>query len=156
MNIDINELGEYLKNATRRQAAEYFKCSIRTIERLCKKNGLCANPFLTKQAIIEGSKKGNKKTHSLYNFSGPNNPNWKNGISKNNYHYKKLQVQRYPERIKARRQVRDAVKNGKLQKQPCAICGCDVSFAHHFDYNKPLDIIWLCRPHHREQHGNMH
>ncbi|HRQ55036.1 MAG TPA: hypothetical protein PL018_12315 [Ignavibacteriaceae bacterium] len=28
--------------------------------------------------------------------SGENNPNWKGGISKDNYHYKKIQVERYP------------------------------------------------------------
>ena len=31
---------------------------------------------------------------------------------------------------------------------PCQICGRKAE-AHHYDYNKPLDVLWLCRSHHR-------
>lgn len=87
---------------------------------------------------------------------GENNFNWKGGISKNHYHYKKLQVAKYPERVKARHKVHLAVKNGSLKKQPCEVCGSEFVFAHHEDYNNPLDVVWLCRPHHREKHDNRH
>ena len=80
---------------------------------------------------------------------GELNPNWKGGISKNNYHYKKLQVQRYPEKIKARDKVYRAVKSGKLEKQPCEVCGDPKSEAHHYKgYKFPLDVQWLCKKHH--------
>jgi hypothetical protein len=90
------------------------------------------------------------------NQSGESNPNWKGGISKNNYHYKKIQVERYPEKTKARNAVRRAVKNGMLIKLPCAQCGNRESFAHHDDYTKPLEVVWLCRKHHRARHNGMH
>lgn len=48
------------------------------------------------------------------NLVGNKNPNWKGGISENNYHYKKLQVERYPERVNARKLVHNAIKDGKL------------------------------------------
>lgn len=86
------------------------------------------------------------------NQLGSKNPNWKGGISKNNYHYKKLQVQRYPEKINARAKVHYAIKNGIIIKKACEVCGDQNSEAHHEDYSKPLDITWLCKTHHRQRH----
>lgn len=85
---------------------------------------------------------------------GENNPNWKGGISKNYYHYKKIQMERYPEKIRAREIVYNAVRSGKLHRQPCSVCGEQDTEAHHEDYRKPLDVVWLCRKHHRELHRN--
>ncbi len=85
------------------------------------------------------------------NQTGENNPNWRGGISKDNYHYKKLQVERYPEKVMAREQVYKAKKSGKLIPEPCEICGSeDIVQAHHRDYSKPLDVMWLCPNHHRK------
>jgi len=83
---------------------------------------------------------------------GENNPNWKGGISKNHYHYKKLQVERYPERVKARKLVGRAIESGKLVRKPCLICGKKEVQGHHEDYSKPLDIIWICKKHHDMYH----
>ena len=84
-----------------------------------------------------------------------NNPNWKGGISKNNYHYKKLQKERYPERIKAREMVHNAVKSGRLGVSTlCDDCG-EVALsieAHHEDYSQPLKVVWLCKKCHRSRH----
>jgi len=86
-------------------------------------------------------------------MKGDKNPAWKGGISKNNYHYKKLQVQRYPEKIRARRILAYAVKTEKLHRQPCRVCQTTPTFAHHEDYGKPLNVTWLCRRHHHEEHS---
>ncbi len=40
------------------------------------------------------------------------------------------------------------LKRGKIIKEPCLICGSENVEAHHEDYNKPLEVIWLCREHH--------
>lgn len=45
-----------------------------------------------------------------------------------------------------------AVKSGKIKKQPCVICGHKISQAHHEDYSKPLNVVWLCRRHHIALH----
>ena len=87
-------------------------------------------------------------------FPGDKNPNWKGGISKDNYHYKKIQMMRYPERIKAREAVYYAIRSGKLIKTSCQVCGNTKVTAHHDDYSKPLAVRWLCAVHHREIHNN--
>lgn len=51
----------------------------------------------------------------------------------------------------ARRQVSYALKTGTLKKEPC-ICGETKVDAHHGDYKRPLDVIWLCKKHHSEVH----
>lgn len=99
------------------------------------------------------SEKGKKCAAALYkkmaengtSFEGENNPNWKGGISKNFYHYKLIQKQRYPERVHARQIVCDMLRRGKILRQPCSICGDDKSVAHHEDYTYPEQIIWLWR-----------
>lgn len=55
-------------------------------------------------------------------------------------------------KLSARRTLRDAVRRGRVQKQPCKICGHAEVEGHHPDYSKPYDVIWLCRPHHHELH----
>lgn len=55
-------------------------------------------------------------------------------------------------KINARFKVRNAIIAGKIVKAPCAHCGDPVTFAHHTDYSKPLDVVWLCMPCHRLEH----
>ena len=43
----------------------------------------------------------------------------------------------------ARTQVHVYIKRGKLTKGICP-CGNTNVQAHHEDYNKPLEVIWLC------------
>ncbi len=100
-------------------------------------------------------KKGAEKYSELYSRRGENNQNWKGGISKNNYRYKKIQEERYPDRAKARQKITDAIRSGKIEKKPCEICGYEPAEAHHSDYSKPFDVNWLCKKHHREIHGGM-
>ena len=82
--------------------------------------------------------------------AGSNNPNYKDGITQNNYHYKKIQLERNPQKVEARNIVYRAIKKGLLKKEPCHICGNPDSQAHHKDHNKPLEVEWLCRIHHLE------
>jgi hypothetical protein len=48
------------------------------------------------------------------------------------------------------------LKRGKLTKQPCQVCGNPDSQMHHEDYDKPLDVTWLCLKHHLEKHDCQH
>ena len=55
-------------------------------------------------------------------------------------------------RMAAHNAVSRAIKSGKLQRQPCVRCGEIKSLAHHEDYDKKLDVIWLCQPCHKQRH----
>lgn len=48
--------------------------------------------------------------------------------------------------------VNNAIRDGRLAKQPCEVCGKEQAQAHHDDYAKPLDVRWLCTTHHAEWH----
>lgn len=49
--------------------------------------------------------------------------------------------------------VAQALRSGRLIRQPCEVCGAVRVDAHHPDYNRPLDVCWLCRRHHRAIHA---
>jgi hypothetical protein len=61
---------------------------------------------------------------------------------------------KFPERIKARDIVNNAIKTGKLISQSCWVCYKKAE-AHHPDYSTPLDVIWLCSLHHKAAHANI-
>lgn len=50
--------------------------------------------------------------------------------------------------------VTNAVRDGRLKKTPCVICGTDKRVhGHHKDYSKPLDVTWLCTQCHQRVHA---
>jgi len=49
--------------------------------------------------------------------------------------------------------VGNAIRDGKLFKQPCEVCGDIKVHGHHCDYNKPLEVMWLCAEHHSQWHS---
>jgi len=54
----------------------------------------------------------------------------------------------------ARIMVSNAVRDGRLLKQPCVFCGNDHrTNGHHCNYAKPLEVVWLCSKHHSWVHG---
>lgn len=61
-------------------------------------------------------------------------------------------IAQFPHRKKANTAVGNALRSGKLKKQPCWVCGCN-AVAHHPDYDRPLDVVWLCQAHHRQAHA---
>jgi hypothetical protein len=64
-------------------------------------------------------------------------------------------VAKYPEKVAARNAVNSAVRAGTLVKPTfCENCWQDLPLeGHHPDYSKPLDVIWLCRQCHVDQHS---
>lgn len=58
----------------------------------------------------------------------------------------------HPQKKAAHRAVKIALRRGVLVRQPCEQCGAFEVQAHHDDYAKPLEVRWLCVPHHNEHH----
>ena len=75
----------------------------------------------------------------------------KNGKDINNKAQKKWQDKNH-KKLLAKWAVNRAIKVGVLTRMPCEICGNHLSHGHHPDYNRQLDVIWLCAFHHKEWH----
>ena len=58
-------------------------------------------------------------------------------------------------RTAAHNAVARAIRNGSLFRLPCVRCAEKKSLAHHEDYDKPLEIIWLCQPCHKQRHKEL-
>lgn len=63
-------------------------------------------------------------------------------------------IKKHPHENKVRQQTKYAVSKGILVRMPCEVCGNIKTDAHHDDYNKPLDVRWLCRSCHAIWHRN--
>lgn len=58
-------------------------------------------------------------------------------------------------RLKAHKAVYYAKRRGALKPQPCEVCGASERIeAHHDDYDKPLQVRWLCIQHHKDHHNS--
>jgi ribosomal protein S27AE len=68
--------------------------------------------------------------------------------------YQRKRRAKYPGKNKARNAVANAVRDGRLIRQPCEVCGDQKTQAHHDDYRRPLAVRWMCFKCHREiEHG---
>lgn len=61
-------------------------------------------------------------------------------------------AENYPYKRKAVNAVSNALRDGKMQKLHCFICGSEKVEAHHTDYSMPLMVEWLCKKHHTAAH----
>ena len=65
---------------------------------------------------------------------------------------KRRYMERNPAKKAATTAVSNAIRDGRLTRQPCEVCGAKQAQAHHDDYGKPLEVRWLCTTHHAEWH----
>ena len=59
---------------------------------------------------------------------------------------------KYPEKLRARQMIQAQVRAGEIEKLNC-LCGAKGTQAHHEDYSKPLEVIWLCSTCHGQRHS---
>ena len=59
-------------------------------------------------------------------------------------------------KIISRTTLNNAIRTGKIVKPVfCSLCRQEKPLeGHHYDYNKPLDVTWLCIQCHKELHTN--
>lgn len=60
-----------------------------------------------------------------------------------------------PQKVWAQRALRSALKMGMLHPLPCRVCGVEPAEAHHPDYNRPMEVGWYCRRHHKAKHARL-
>lgn len=103
-----------------------------------------------KERIAAIERKRNKKPkRKLYRKS--NLKRWR----KQNPETVRAQKKRHPEKMRARYAVANAIRDGRLKKRPCEVCGAKKVEGHHEDYSRPLDVNWLCNVHHRARHSEI-
>ncbi len=50
----------------------------------------------------------------------------------------------------ARSYVKSYIRRGMIDREPCCICGTTENVeTHHEDYSRPLDVHFVCKPHHQ-------
>lgn len=82
--------------------------------------------------------------------------NFRKNLMPKEEHYrygKGMDQEEKKKRIKARSILNHYLRDNHLSKQPCEVCG-EMAEAHHDNYDKPLDVRWLCFKHHRKYHKN--
>jgi hypothetical protein len=59
-----------------------------------------------------------------------------------------------PRKYAAHLLVNNGIRDGKLKKEGCSVCGVK-AHAHHENYDNPLEVTWLCAVHHSQRHKEM-
>jgi len=82
------------------------------------------------------------------------NPKWQHDYYMSVKEEKLEKSRTYNKSVKGRasQKLRDAVRQGKIKRQPCEKCHEPNADGHHDDYSKPLDVRWLCRKCHAQHH----
>jgi hypothetical protein len=60
--------------------------------------------------------------------------------------------QKFPGKSRARSLLWKAIIRGKIKPHPCWVCG-EKAHGHHPDYDRPLEVVWLCAVHHKAAHA---
>lgn len=62
-------------------------------------------------------------------------------------------INKNPKARAAHIELNNAVRSGRIIKQPCQVCGDTYrTHGHHDDYSKPLEVKWFCAKHHQRLH----
>ena len=63
----------------------------------------------------------------------------------------------YPKRAYARNAIYNAIRRGQIiPKKFCELCGAKNPEKHHPDYNKPLEVVYVCKQcHMRLENGTL-
>lgn len=136
--------------------------SVKYCSRRCSKLYLKSNyRARNRNKILEYAAKYREKNRDIllqkrrdYNIAHPNYRREKVPLTPEEI--KERQIRRalnyngkYPARKAAARAVRLALESGRLLKPKyCQFCKSTKIGAHHEDYTKPLEVIWVCAKHH--------
>ena len=60
-----------------------------------------------------------------------------------------------PRKYAAHTLLNSAIQCRRIFRMACEVCGKEKSHAHHENYDKPLEVVWLCAVHHSLRHKEM-
>ncbi|MCK5605415.1 hypothetical protein KAR91_26220 [Candidatus Pacearchaeota archaeon] len=121
---------------------EFYKCRTRKdgYQPLCKQ---CQNDYIRIYQRTEKGREATRKANSKYLGTE------KGKRVRANY----LKTEARKNSRIASNAVNNAVRDGRLKKLPCSVCGKAKGVeGHHEDYSKPLEVNWLCMKHHNKLH----
>ena len=109
----------------------------------------------------ERGKEKSRKQCLRYYYSIAGQKNYKKNLALGNYKHSKKSIFLDRKRTKSigrdmvYRLVHAALKSGFLIRAGCVICGNKKTHAHHENYSKPLEVMWLCPKHHSIRHKEL-
>lgn len=114
-----------------------------------------ARKYLRKnhKEILEKAREKNK-TEEQRKKNREKAKKWREKNSEIRKQKKKEYAIKFPERVQAHRIMYNAIRNKKIERpNNCSKCMKECKpEAHHIDYTKPLDVVWLCRMCHAQEH----
>lgn len=117
--------------------------------RKCKKTGeFYKNQDWCKKCQSEYHKKQYQKKKTEYRQK-QNEYRKTEAFRENHKKHRREYYKRNRHKAIARAKLAYEVRMGRIKRGKCW-CGETKVEAHHEDYNKPLEVMWLCRKHHRE------
>ncbi len=125
------------------------KCGIeKPVDGFYPRNKVCKE--CTKRRVSEYQKGIGKHVHNKACRDYNKSEKGRIALNKAKINY----LESHRQRQRARWSVKRAIKSGKLfRPNACQKCGCECHpDAHHCDYSKPIEVMWLCKSCHVEWH----
>jgi hypothetical protein len=129
----IRYINENKDSLTNREMADHLEVKIDSLTRFMTRNGISRDKEGVRKFKVSGGSEGGKV--------------------RCDENYVPYETKKDKKKEKARRLIREAVRQGKVIKEPCKKCGEIEVEAHHINYDEPLNVVWLCAKHHKERHG---
>lgn len=108
------------------------------------------NQFKSHEEFLEYFRKYREKNREKVRiYNREYNRLWR---KKNGYHNENKWQETNKTKVRAEKLLQYAVNKGYIKRKPCKICKAKKTHAHHPDYSKPLEVVFLCPLHHRQLH----
>lgn len=124
-------------------------CIVYSMDRKCRIRNCNSIDGLT-----VNDKRYRKKTDSYYfrYICREHNAEKKRLERKRNPSYLNRATDNYRKKFKAKHRARLLARKS-IPLEPCQVCGSVKSMRHHEDYEKPLEVVFLCALHHKQVHA---
>jgi uncharacterized membrane protein len=66
-----------------------------------------------------------------------------------------LEVLELKMRDRVRAKTKHLINSGKIIKTACRGCGSTKVEAHHYNYDNPYSVVFLCVKHHKAEHARL-